>query len=98
MSQADFWGLVGPPVDPSAVTNYKGILYVDNDLVTQNQSCTLGPNGVDGEGLLYVDGNLNLNSNFSYKGLIYVEGDISVNGNAWVLGGIVCRGKTKIKL
>ena len=98
LSQADFWGLVGPPVDPSQVTNYKGILYVDNDIVTQNQSCTLGPNGVDGEGLLYVDGDLHINSNFSYKGLIYVEGDITVNGNAWVLGGIVCRGKTKVKL
>jgi hypothetical protein len=58
----------------------------------------VGPNGVDGEGLLYIDGDLNLNSNFSYKGLIYVEGDISVNGNAWVLGGIVCRGRTKIKI
>jgi hypothetical protein len=47
----------------------------------------VGPNGVDGEGLLYIDGDLNLNSNFSYKGLIYCEGDITVNGNAWVLGG-----------
>ena len=98
LSQADFWGLVGPPVDPSQVTNYNGILYVDNDAVTQNQSCALGPNGVNGEGLLYVDGDLSLNSNFSYKGLIYVEGDIKVNGNAWILGGIVCRGKTNIKV
>ena len=98
ISQADFWGLVGPPVDPTAVSSYNGILYVDNDLVTQNQSCVLGPNGVNGEGLLYVDGDLSLNSNFSYKGFIYVEGDISVNGNAWILGGIACRGKTKIKV
>ena len=98
MSQADFWSLVGPPVDPTAVSNWKGILNVDNDGVTQNQSCALGPNGIDGEGLMYVDGDLNLNSNFSYKGLIYVEGDITVNGNAWILGGIVARGRTKIKV
>jgi type IV pilus assembly protein PilX len=98
ISQADFWSLVGPPIDPTAVTSYNGILYVDNDAVTQNASCTLGPNGVNGEGLLYVDGDLSLNSNFSYKGLIYVEGDIKVNGNAWILGGIVCRGRTSIKL
>jgi type IV pilus assembly protein PilX len=98
MSQADFWSLVGPPVNPASVTNWNGILNLDDDGVTQNQSCSVGPNGVDGEGLLYIDGDLNLNSNFSYKGLIYVEGDITVNGNAWILGGIVARGKTKIKI
>ena len=98
MSQADFWGLIGPPVNPASVTNWNGILNLDDDGVTQNQSCSVGPNGVDGEGLLYIDGDLHLNSNFSYKGLIYVEGDITVNGNAWILGGIVCRGKTNIKI
>jgi Tfp pilus assembly protein PilX len=98
MSQADFWSLVGAPQDPSSVTNWNGVLYLDNNGLTQDQSCSVGPNGVDGEGLLYIDGDLNLNSNFSYKGLIYVEGDITVNGNAWVLGGIVARGRTKIKI
>jgi hypothetical protein len=39
------------------------------------------------------DGDLHLNSNFSYKGFIYVEGDIEVNGNAWILGGIVGEGQ-----
>jgi type IV pilus assembly protein PilX len=98
ISQADFWSLAGAPQDPATVTDYHGILYLDNDGVAQNGSCASGPNGVDGEGLLYVDGDLHLNSNFSYKGLIYVEGDIDCNGNAWILGGIVCRGKTNIKL
>jgi len=45
-----------------------------------------------------VDGDLSLNSNFSYVGLIYIEGDLKINGNAWVLGGVVCRGRTLIKL
>ena len=98
MSQADFWSLVGAPQDPSSVSNWKGVLYLDNNSLPQDQSCQAGPNGIDGEGLLYVDGDLNLNSNFSWKGLIYCEGDITCNGNAWVLGGIVARGRTKIKV
>jgi type IV pilus assembly protein PilX len=98
MSQADFWQFVGAPTNPSAVSNWNGILYVDDDGVTQNQSCSLGPNGVDAEGFMYVDGDLHLNSNFHYKGFIYVEGDITVNGTAWILGGIVARGKTTIKI
>jgi type IV pilus assembly protein PilX len=98
MSQAEFWSFVGAPRDPAAVTSYNGILYVDNNGVTRDQSCSLGPSGVDGEGLLYVDGDLKLNSNFSYKGFIFVEGDITINGNAWILGGIVCKGKSHIKL
>jgi Tfp pilus assembly protein PilX len=98
MSQAEFWQFVGAPKAPNAVTSYNGITYVDDNGVTRDQSCQLGPNGADGEGFLYVDGDLKLNSNFSYKGFIFVEGDITVNGNAWILGGLVCRGKGHIKL
>jgi type IV pilus assembly protein PilX len=98
MSQSEFWQFVGAPKDPGAVTNYNGINYVDDNGVSRDQSCQLGPSGVDGEGFLYVDGDLKLNSNFSYKGFIFVEGDITVNGNAWILGGLVCRGKANIKL
>jgi hypothetical protein len=80
------------------MTDWKGVFYLDNNTVTQDASCSVGPAGIDGEGLLYVDGDLKLNSNFSWKGFIYCEGDITVNGNAWVLGGIVARGKTTIKI
>jgi hypothetical protein len=97
MSQSDFWSLVGAPRDPSAITDWKGVYNVDNNGVTRDQSCSLSPNGADGEGFLYVDGDLNLNSNFHYKGLIFVEGDFKINGNAWVLGGIVVKGKTEVK-
>jgi Tfp pilus assembly protein PilX len=98
MSQADFWSFVGAPRDPSTISDWKGVLNLDNDGVPQNASCQAGPNGVDGEGLLYVDGDLSLNSNFSYKGFIYVEGDLHVNGNAWILGGVVCHGTTDVQL
>ena len=96
MSQSDFWSLVGAPRDPSAITDWKGVYNVDNNGVTRDQSCSLNPNGADGEGFLYVDGDLSLNSNFHYKGLIFVEGDFKINGDAWVLGGIVVKGKTEV--
>jgi predicted acyltransferase (DUF342 family) len=80
------------------MSTWNGIFYLDNNNVTRDASCQVGPSGVDGEGLLYVDGDLHLNSNFHYKGFIFVEGDIDVNGNAWILGGIVAKGKTNIKI
>jgi type IV pilus assembly protein PilX len=98
MSQADWWSLVGQPKNPAGFSDWNGINYLDNNSIVQDGSADVGPSGVDAEGLLYIDGDLHLNSNFSYKGLIYVEGDITVNGNAWILGAIVCSGKTKIKL
>jgi hypothetical protein len=44
-----------------------------------------------------VDGDLTLNSSFTYRGLIYVEGDLKINGQAWVLGGIIVRGKAELR-
>jgi type IV pilus assembly protein PilX len=94
LSQADFWSWVGSPnPNPSKLT---GIYYVDNNNVTQDQSADYKLQSVDGEGFLYVDGNLHISSNFHYVGLIYVEGDFDINGNAWVLGGVIVNGKTTI--
>ena len=28
--------------------------------------------------------------------LVYVEGDLKLNGSAWILGSVVCKGKSKI--
>ncbi len=97
IKQAEFFAWVGAP-QAFAPQPPKGIVYLDNNIQTQDQSGGWAYQGGDGEGMLYVDGDLTLNGNFSYRGLIYVEGDIAVNGSAWVLGGMVCRGKTVIKL
>jgi len=94
ITQADFWSWVGAPqANPSSIN---GIYYVDNDGITQNKSADYKLQGVDGEGYLYVDGNLHISSNFHYVGLIYVEGDFDINGNAWVLGGVIVNGSTTI--
>lgn len=95
MQQADFNSWVGSPLT-SVPGNLNGILYLDNNTTVSDQSGAFGIHGGDGEGLLYVDGNLTINSTFTYRGLIYVEGDLKMNGQAWVLGGIVVRGKTSV--
>ena len=96
MSQADFFQWVGAPrsTEPSPP---KGIFYLDNDGIAGNQSGGFAYHGTSGEGFLYVDGDLTLNSTLEFRGLIYVEGDLKLNGNAWVLGGLIVRGKSQVK-
>jgi Tfp pilus assembly protein PilX len=95
MTQTEWWAWVGAP--RSALTSYDGIFYVDNNSTTQDQSATYALHSVNGEGLLYVDGNLRCNAGFHWKGLIYVEGDFDINGQAWILGGVIVRGQTLIR-
>lgn len=96
MTQAEFFAWVGSPIS-SEPNPPKGIFYMDNNGTGGDQSGSFAFHNVDGEGLLYVDGDLTLNSDFSWKGLVYIEGDLKLNGNAWILGGIVVRGKAGLK-
>jgi len=95
MSQSDFWSWIGPQ-NPSPA-NWNGVYYVDNDNIPQNKSTSLHLTSVNGEGFLYVDGDLQLSSSFAYVGLIYVEGDFQISGNTWILGGIIVNGTTTVK-
>jgi len=97
MAQTDFWPWVGNP-QSGVVGTPKGIYYLDNDGVKQNQSGDWSFNGGDGDGLIYCDGDLHLNGSFTFKGMIYCEGNLDVNGNCWILGGIVVHGKTLVKI
>ena len=94
MNQAEFYSFVGAPV--TSPPDWFGIYYYDNNSLTQDRSADLSLHSVNGEGFLYVDGDLRLNAGFHYKGLIYVEGDFVINGQAWVLGGIIVKGQTNI--
>ena len=95
LTQAEFFSWVGAPrtIMPAPM---KGIFYIDNNNISQDATGAWSAGGVDGEGLLYVDGDLTLNSNFTFKGLIYVEGDLKINGNSWVLGALIVKGKGRI--
>lgn len=96
MTQAEFFAWVGAPSSTES-SPANGIIYLDNNGVTQDQSGSFAYHGATGEGFLYVDGDLTINSTFTYRGLIYVEGDLKMNGQAWVLGGIIVKGKGEIR-
>jgi hypothetical protein len=69
---------------------------MDNNSITQDATGAWSAGGGNGEGLLYVDGDLTINSNFTFKGLVYVEGDLKINGNSWILGALIVKGKGRI--
>jgi len=95
LSQAEFFSWVGAPRSAIPGTPL-GIYYIDNNAITQDASGAWSIGGSNGEGLLYVDGDLTINSNFTFKGIIYVEGDLKINGNSWILGALIVKGKGRI--
>jgi len=97
MPQVDFNALTGTPVT-AVPASLNGIVYIDNDGVPQNQSGAWGVSSTSGSGLLYVDGDLNITGPFSYKGLIYIEGNLAASGHIWILGSLIARGKSTVKL
>lgn len=48
--------------------------------------------GIEGSGLLYVTGDLEINADAVWRGLIYVEGSLKVTGSPWILGSVIVRG------
>jgi Tfp pilus assembly protein PilX len=97
MSQAAFFQWIGSP-QSSVPGSLDGVIYLDNNGTTQDDSWSGSVGGLTGSGMLYVDGDLTMNAGFNYRGLIYVEGDIKLNGQAWVLGGLIVKGATKIQI
>ena len=96
MSQAEFYSWIGPRT-ATLPGDLNGVYYLDDNSTTQDHSGNYGIHGATGSGLLYVDGDLTLNSTFSYRGLIYVEGNLNINGSAWVLGALVVKGQSVLK-
>ena len=97
MGQAEFYSWVGAPLGLEPASP-KGIYYLDNNTVGQDASGSFKYNGGNGEGLLYVDGDLAINGDFNFRGMIYIEGDLKINGTCWILGGIIAKGKSRIKI
>ena len=97
MTQSEFYTWVGAArsSQPDPPT---GIYYLDNDGVHQNNSGSWAYNGGDGDGLLYADGDMTINGNFTFRGMIYIEGDLKINGTCWILGGLVVKGTTTVKI
>lgn len=88
MAQAEYYQWLGPR-QATVPATLKGVTYLDDNDIAQDKSGAWVLNGVSGEGLLYVDGDLVINGDFTWRGLIYVEGKIKLNCNVlWMLGSI----------
>jgi len=97
MTRDDFFSWLGNPV-PAEPTVPRGLVYLDNNSTWQDATGNFQFSTGNGEGFMYVDGDLQINGDFTYRGLIYVEGDLHINGNTWILGGLIVKGTTRIKV
>jgi hypothetical protein len=68
-------------------THLEGIVIINHD-ATAGEKFTTN----DGNGLIYVNGDMHVSGNLEWKGFIYVEGTAKITGSAWVLGGMAVRG------
>jgi hypothetical protein len=69
---------------------FDGIVIIDHDATSDEKF-----NGGGGQGLIYVDGDMDIAGAFEWRGLLYVEGDLQITGTPWILGAVVVRGKTE---
>jgi len=97
MGASEFYAWIGAPVT-SEPNPPNGLIYLDNNTTIGDRTGNFAYHGGDGEGFLYIDGDMHINGIFNYRGLIYVEGDLDINGTCWILGGLVCRGKTSVNI
>jgi Tfp pilus assembly protein PilX len=101
MGQDQFWAWVGPP-NPWLKKNGdipRGIVYLgDPKDKPQKGRKKFSIKGGYGDGLLYVNGDLKVNGDFTYRGLIYAEGQVDIKGNFWCLGSVVSGNNGKAKI
>ncbi len=101
MAQSEFYDWIGPPLSVpkgGASVMPNGITYLgDPNSAPQKAKQQFKIKGGNGDGILYVDGDLELSGDFTFRGLIYVEGTLTMKGNGWVLGAIVVADKSNIK-
>jgi hypothetical protein len=90
MTAAEFYKMLGPPINspPSLSGKLDGVRFYDADGKSKTFNGTVTVKGANGEGFLYVEGDLQFNGDFVYRGLIYATGKITVNGRFWVLGAV----------
>src|SRR4029078_13458208 len=66
MGQSEFYSWIGAPIGTEP-TPPNGIISLDNNTNTFDQSGNFAYHGGDGEGFLYVDGDMHINGNFTYR-------------------------------
>lgn len=66
----------------------EGLTYIDGDATGGERL-----DGIEGSGLLYVNGDLEINADAVWRGIIYVEGSLKITGTPWILGSVIVRGE-----
>jgi hypothetical protein len=97
MTQAEFYSWLGAPIN-NEPNPMNGIFNLDKNGLSRDADGTFAFHGGDGDGYMYIDGDLTINGNFNYRGLLFVEGDLKINGTTWILGALVVKGKTEVKI
>jgi Tfp pilus assembly protein PilX len=80
MQESDFQAMVGSAVQGPLKRKFRGITHTAGPTIADQS---------DGEGLLYVEGDLTIRDDFTYRGLVYATGQIVVDGSCWVLGSMM---------
>jgi type II secretory pathway pseudopilin PulG len=95
MTQAEFYTMIGTSIKSPAplVGNVDGLRYYDADGNPKTNGGTVEVRNAEGEGFMYVEGDIQFKSDFVYRGLIYSTGRITIDGRAWILGGVICKDK-----
>ena len=101
MGQSEFYDWIGPPLTVPKKTPElmpSGVTYLGNvGGKPQEAKKKFKLKGGNGEGFLYVDGDLEIAGDFTFRGMIYVEGKVTMKGNGWVIGSIVVADRSKTK-
>lgn len=92
ISSTDFRALLGDPQPGPA--SFDGVVWMDDNSTMNDVSGTFEIHDLIGEGLVYVDGDLTITGDITYRGLIYVEGDLTTASAGSVVGGVVVRGRS----
>ena len=98
MNQSQFWNWIGPPIDDKKIDVPRGLTYLGRDQdPPQSGKGKFKIKGGNGDGILYVNGDLEIKGDFTFRGLIYVEGDLKIKGTAWILGAVVVADRNKVR-
>lgn len=87
LSESDFRGVLGRARRTDLPRRFTGIAFYTGATRIEN---------VDGEGLLYVEGDLELHGTNTFRGLVYATGHVVIDGPCWVLGSVIGAGGVRI--
>jgi hypothetical protein len=91
ITQSAFTTALGSP--SASPSSYQGFVWMDNNGVLNDGNAAYAIANLNGEGVLYVDGNLALTGAVAWRGLIWVEGTLTASATGSVIGAVVVRGR-----